>query len=45
MTQNKAISGWAVILPANRFVLNQNWSLSWLKLTLWKPGYTDDSII
>ena len=26
--------------PTNRFVLAQNWSLSWSKLALWKPGFT-----
>ena len=25
----------------NRFVLTQNWSLSWSKLALWKPGLKD----
>ena len=29
-----------VILPTNCFVLTQNWSLSWVKLTLWTPGFT-----
>ena len=29
-----------VIFPTNRFVLTQNWSLSWVKLTLRTPGFT-----
>ena len=28
----------SAILPTNLFVLTQNWSLSWSKLTLWKLG-------
>ena len=29
-TKTKRLSGWAVILHANHFVSNRNWSLSWL---------------
>ena len=29
----------AVILLTNRFALTRNWSLSWSKLDLWKPGF------
>ena len=32
--KTKRLCGWAVILPTNRFVLAQNWSLSWPKLAL-----------
>ena len=38
--KTKRWCGWAVILPANRFVLTENWLLSWSKLALWKPGLT-----
>ena len=38
--KTKGLFGCAVILPTNRFVLAQNWSLSWSKLALWKPGST-----
>ena len=37
--QKKRLCGSAVILPTNRFVLTQNWSLSWSKLALWKLGF------
>ena len=36
--KTKRLCAWAVILPTNRFVLAQNWSLSWSKLAQWKPG-------
>ena len=37
--KTKQLCDWAVILPTNRFVLTQNWSLSWSKLALSKPGF------
>ena len=36
--KTKRLCAWSVILPTNRFVLAQNWSLSWSNLALWKPG-------
>ena len=36
--KTERLCGWAVILPTNRFVSAQNWSLSWSKLALWKPA-------
>ena len=36
--QSDYVVVWVVILPTNRFVLAQNWSLSWPKLAQWKPS-------
>ena len=43
-TKTKRLCDWSVILPTNRFVLAQNWSLSWSNLALWKPGLSLVSI-
>ena len=37
--ETKRLCARAVILPTNRLVFAQNWSLSWSKLALSKPGF------